>query len=58
MMKNMGLFSSNFRSKKNLSKEVEQEEERRSSETPKEFQEQKDLLIRSTGSIDKEHSES
>ena len=58
MMKNMDLFSSAFRSKKNLSKEVEKEEERRSSETPKEFQEQRDLPIRSTRSIHEENYES
>ena len=58
MMKNMSLLSSVFRSKKNLSKEVEQEEERRSSETPRKFQEQKDLSIRSTRSIHEEHSKS
>ena len=57
MMNNMGLFSSDFRYKKNLSKEVEQEEERRSNETPKDFQEQKDLPMRSKRYIHEEHSE-
>ena len=58
MMNNMSLLSSLFRSSKNLSKEVVQEEERRSSETPRKFQEQEDLPIRSTRYIHEENSKS
>ena len=57
-MNKMILLSSLFISSKNLSKEVEQEEERRSSETPRKFQEKKDLLIRFARSIHEEHSKS
>ena len=58
MMNNMSLLSSFFISKKDLSKEVEQEEERISNETPRKFQGQKDRLIKSTRSIHEENSES
>ena len=58
MMKKIILLSSLFRSSKNISKEVEQEEERRSSETPRAFQEQEDLPIRSIRSIHEENSKS
>ena len=58
MMKKMILLSSIFKSSKNLSKEVVQEDESRSSETPRKFQEQEDLPIRSTRYTHEEHSES
>ena len=58
MMNNMGLFSSSFVSKKKLSNEAKQEEERISSETPRKFQEQKNLLNKSTRSIHEENYES
>ena len=56
-MKNMILISSILRSKKTLPKEDVQEENRSSSEAPKEFQKE-DLPIRSTRSMHEEHFES